>query len=51
MKVEKDEESNSNHWKDHDMETMISLQGEMEPDFLKNVKKQSKIFATKIYLF
>ena len=36
MKKEKeeDEESGSKNWKDHDVETMISLRGEMEPKFL-----------------
>ena len=33
---EEDEESSSKNWKDHDVETMISLRGEMEPEFLKN---------------
>ena len=27
------------------METMITMRGEMEPNFLKNAKKQCKIFA------
>ena len=42
---EEDEESNSKNWKDHDVETMISLHGEMECEFLKNAKKQGMIFA------
>ena len=40
---EEDEEFGSKNWKDHDVETMISLRGEMEPKFLKNVKKQGMI--------
>ena len=42
---EEDEESGSKNWKDHDVETMISLRGEMEPEFLKNTKKQDMISA------
>ena len=40
---EEDEESNSKNWKDHDVETMISLRAEMELEFLKNSKKQGMI--------
>ena len=28
------------HWKDFDVEVMIALRGEMEPEFFKNIKKQ-----------
>ena len=40
---EEDEESSSKNWKDHDVETMISLHGKMELEFLKNSKKQGMI--------
>ena len=42
--VEEDEESNSKKWRDRDVETMIAMRGEMEPEFLKNAKKQGKFF-------
>ena len=46
MKIEEVEESVSKNWKDRDVERMISLRGnQMEPYFLKNAKKQGKIFA------
>ena len=39
---EKDEEieEEKKHWKDADVEVMIALRGEMEPEFLKNEKKK-----------
>lgn len=43
--VEEDEKYGSKNWKDYDVKTMISLHGEMEPQFLKNAKKQNTIFA------
>ncbi len=33
-------EEDKKHWKDADVEVMIALRGEMEPEFLKNAKKQ-----------
>ena len=30
----------SESWRDFDVEALISLQGEIEPDFVKNAKKQ-----------
>jgi hypothetical protein len=41
-KKEGSEEGASN-WKDCDVEVLISLCGEMDPEFLKNAKKQGKI--------
>lgn len=46
---EEDEDLSSKHWKDADVETMISLRGEMESEFLKNAKKQGMIFACVIF--
>ena len=41
---EKDEEIEENKiWKDADVEVMITLRGEMEPEFLKNAKKNKNI--------
>jgi len=37
---EKDQDSNSKNWKDHEVETTISLHGKMEPIFLKNSKEE-----------
>lgn len=47
---EEDEESAKKNWKDQDVETMISLRGEMEPEFLKNAKKQGMISTYVIFL-
>jgi hypothetical protein len=33
----------ASNWKDCDVEVLISLSGEMDPEFLKNAKKQDKI--------
>jgi hypothetical protein len=41
-KKEGSEEGASN-WKDCDVEVLISLRGEMDPEFLKNAQKQGKI--------
>ena len=45
MKKEKEGESEEEkkHWKDVDVEVMIALHGEMEPEFLKNAKKQGML--------
>jgi hypothetical protein len=32
-------EEEKKHWRDADVEVMIALCGEMEPEFLKNAKK------------
>ena len=50
-KVEEGEESGSKNWKDHDVETMISLRGEMEPEFLKNIKKQGNVLCLFAFAF
>ena len=47
--VEEDDEFGSKNWRDRDVETMIAMRGEMEPEFLKNAKKQGKIFANLIF--
>jgi len=39
MKEEGETEEDKKHWKDADVEVMIALRGEMEPEFLKNAKK------------
>lgn len=44
VKKEDEDESAAKNWKDCDVETMIALRGEMEPEFLKNAKKQGEIF-------
>jgi hypothetical protein len=36
-------EERASNWKDCDVEVLISLHGEMDPEFLKNAKKQGKI--------
>ena len=33
-------EEEEKHWKDANVEVMIALRGEMEPEFLKNEKKK-----------
>ena len=45
MKKEKEGEieEDKKHWKDADVEVMIALRGEMEPEFLKNAKKQGML--------
>ena len=45
MKKEKEGETEEEkkHWKDADVEVMIALRGEMEPEFLKNAKKQGML--------
>jgi len=48
--VEEDEELSSKNWRDRDVETMIAMRGEMEPEFLKNAKKQGKFFANLNFL-
>ena len=48
--VEEDEELGSKNWRNHDVETMIAMRGEMVSEFLKNTKKQDKIFATLNFL-
>jgi hypothetical protein len=41
MKKEEDEEDKEKkHWKDEHVLQMIALRGEMEPEFVKNAKKQ-----------
>jgi len=42
--MENNEESNLKNWTDCDVKMMISLCGEIEPNFLKNATKQGKIF-------
>jgi hypothetical protein len=42
LKKEGSEEGALN-WKDCDVEVLISLHGEIDPEFLKNAKKQGKI--------
>ena len=32
-------EEEKKHWKDADVEVMIALRGKMEPEFIKNAKK------------
>jgi hypothetical protein len=36
-------EEGAPNWKDCDIEVLISLRGEMDPEFLTNAKKQDKI--------
>jgi hypothetical protein len=39
-KKEGETEEEKKHWKDANVEVMIALRGEMEPEFLKNAKKK-----------
>jgi hypothetical protein len=48
--VEEDKELSSKNWRDRDVETMIAMRGEMEPEFFKNAKKQGKFFANLNFL-
>ena len=38
-KEKEGETEDKKHWKDVDVEVMIALRGEIEPEFLKNAKK------------
>jgi hypothetical protein len=39
-KKEDEEDEKKKHWKDEHVLQMIALRGEMEPEFVKNAKKQ-----------
>ena len=41
--TEGETEAEKKHWKDADVEVMIALRGDMEPEFLKNAKKQGML--------
>ena len=44
-------EEEKKHWKYVDVEVMIALRGEMEPEFLKNVKKQGMSNVSVVQFF
>jgi hypothetical protein len=44
-------EEEKKHWKDADVEVMIALRGEMEPEFLKNAKKQGMSNVSVVQFF
>jgi hypothetical protein len=38
-------------WQDHEVETLIAIQGEMEEEFTKSTKKQSMSFCKKTWIW
>jgi hypothetical protein len=44
-------EEDKKHWKDADVEVMITLRGEMEPKFIKNAKNKgmSNVFVVQFF--
>lgn len=47
---EEEEEEDKKHWKDEHVLQMITLRGEMDPEFVKNAKKQGDLLIPKIFL-
>lgn len=46
---EEEEEEGKKHWKDEHVLQMIALRGEMEPEFVKNAKKQGNLLIPKFF--
>ena len=40
MDIKDEDDDNKRHWLDSEVETLIALKGEMQPEFVKNAKKQ-----------
>jgi hypothetical protein len=50
VKKEDEEEEDKKHWKDEHVLQMIALRGEMDPEFVKNAKKQGNLLIPRIVL-
>jgi hypothetical protein len=40
MDIKDEDDNDKRHWLDSEVETLIALKGEMQPEFVKNAKKQ-----------
>ena len=40
--IKDEDDDNKRNWLDSEVETLIALKGEMQPEFVKNAKKQGK---------